>query len=446
MNINTVALWVFILCLCCLPTGCSNAPSLDPEKPVTLTFWHVFGAQTDSPMNALVDRFNHTVGREKGIVISVTSISNSTDIHFALTAAARREPGAGNLPDLFITYPKTVLAIGPDRVMDWRDWLPEEKVKEYAPSFVEEGIVDGRLVLLPVAKSSNVLFINATIFDQFAAATGIGYADLATWEGMFRAAQRYFEWSGGKAFFKYDDWLHYSLLNTASLGGEFFRGGKINFRDERFQKIWRLLAECALAGGVCPLSGYSTTAMMTGETLCGIESTAAILYFKDTVTFPDNTSLPLRLKILPVPCFAEGKPLAIQRGGGLGVIKSTGQKEYAAAIFGEWLTETENNAPFVTAAGYLPVKEAAYQALLNGGAASLPNATYQELYKTVAGIYKSHAFYVPPFFDRYGETEKAFCLAQGAIFARYRASLQNGATTSPELIQEMFKELEQAMY
>ena len=36
--------------------------------------WHVYGAQTESPMNDLVERFNRTEGKERGIVIEVTSV------------------------------------------------------------------------------------------------------------------------------------------------------------------------------------------------------------------------------------------------------------------------------------------------------------------------------------------------------------------------------------
>ena len=35
-------------------SACSDSP-LDPAHPVTLTLWHVYGAQTYSPMNELVD-------------------------------------------------------------------------------------------------------------------------------------------------------------------------------------------------------------------------------------------------------------------------------------------------------------------------------------------------------------------------------------------------------
>lgn len=44
-------------------TGCSSGAKSSSD-PVTLTIWHVFGAQTDSPLNDLIDEFNSTVGKE----------------------------------------------------------------------------------------------------------------------------------------------------------------------------------------------------------------------------------------------------------------------------------------------------------------------------------------------------------------------------------------------
>lgn len=51
--------------------------------------------------------------------------------------------------------------------------------------------------------------------------------------------------------------------------------------------------------------------MMTGETFAGISSSAAILYYNDTVTYPDNTSEPMNLKVLPLPKAKSGKNLIL---------------------------------------------------------------------------------------------------------------------------------------
>ena len=87
------------------------------ETPTTITVWHVYGGQTDSPLNDLIDEFNQTVGKEQRINVQVTSVSNTNTIHELVLAAANGEPGASELPDLFISYPKTVMALPDDSIL-----------------------------------------------------------------------------------------------------------------------------------------------------------------------------------------------------------------------------------------------------------------------------------------------------------------------------------------
>ena len=414
------SLFLFLLVIAaCLLFEYFDSP-LAPRKPVTLTMWHVYGSQTGSPMNDLVERFNRTVGKEQGITVNVTSVSNSSAIHDALIDSARRVPGSGELPDLFTCYPKTLLAMGSDLVMDWNGWFSEAERGEYVPRFLEEGRIDGKQLAFPIAKSTDVLFVNATIFDRFAGDTGGSYEDLASWEGFFRVSRLYHAWSGGKPFFMYSSWLHYAMLNTASFGESLFRDGKINWGDT-FRRVWEPLAEAGVAGEICLLKGYATTAMMTGAVVCGLESTASIMYYKDTVTFPDNTSLPLRLKVLPMPVFEDGKPFAVQRGVSLCALRSTPEKEQAAYVFCKWITEEETNLGFVISAGYLPVKTEAYQRLLDGKRPAFPDESYRSLYEAVGVLHAGYTFFIPPLFDEYGSTEKAFSASLRSIFAEGRA-------------------------
>lgn len=97
---------VLILLTLMMLTGCQqNSDQLSGSNPVTLTMWHVYGSQTESPLNILIDEFNSTVGTKNGIFISVVSVTNTTDIDAALIASANNEPGSATLPDLFTAYP-----------------------------------------------------------------------------------------------------------------------------------------------------------------------------------------------------------------------------------------------------------------------------------------------------------------------------------------------------
>ena len=201
-----------LLCMLLLlpAAGCDSARE---EQPITLTIWHVYGGQTDSPLNDLIEKFNQTVGKELHISVQVTSVTNTNTIHEGVLAAANNDPGTPELPDMFISYPKTVLAMPDEEILvDYRDYFSEEELSAFLPAFIEEGTIHDRLVILPVAKSTEVLFVNKTLFDRFAAETGVTLEDLDTWEGLYQTAALYAQWSGGKTFFVHD--YHFNYLQV----------------------------------------------------------------------------------------------------------------------------------------------------------------------------------------------------------------------------------------
>ena len=74
----------------------------------------------------------------------------------------------------------------------------------------------------------------------------------------------------------------------------------------------------SLAKGHIMLSNlYSNTQVMTGEVVAGIGSSAAILYYNDTVTYEDGTSEPMNLGYGLCPLKTEKKPYITQAGVGL---------------------------------------------------------------------------------------------------------------------------------
>ena len=108
-------------------TGCGQKKN---EDPVTVTLWHVYGGQTESPLNDLIDEFNETIGKEKNIRVQVGSVTNTNTIHENVLASAFGDPGASKLPDMFVSYPKTVLAMPDDtELVDYYDYFTEEELK-----------------------------------------------------------------------------------------------------------------------------------------------------------------------------------------------------------------------------------------------------------------------------------------------------------------------------
>ena len=414
-----------ILLVSSLLTGCSGADG----KPVQLTMWHVYGNQTDSDMNELVDEFNKTVGKNKGIIVQVTMLANSDYIHTALVDAANNVPGAGKLPDIFVCYPKTAIVMGTDLLLDWRVYFNEKEIEEYIPAFVDEGIIDGKLIVFPMAKSSEVSFINRTVFDRFSADTGAALGDLTTWEGMFDVMAKYYDWTDeqtpdvpgdGKAFLFYDSPFNFVQLAARQLGGSFFDGDAIAFDDPIAREAWIYWARAAAAGHINLQYGYGTTQIMTGEAVCEIGSTASIAYFSDVVIYPDNTTEPLEVVVVPFPVFEGAEKSAVQRGTGLCALKGDKAKEAAAVEFIRWFTGKEANTEFCVRMGYMPVKKEAYEAFFVGGSDGIESPDRRSLFESIGVMYREYNFYPSPLFDSYGQLHDDYSTEMRTILRPYQ--------------------------
>ena len=194
-------------------SGASGSAAFSPENPVTVTVWHYYNGPQQQAFADLVNEFNETVGREKGIAVQQSSQATVTDLETSVLAAANREVGAPEVPNIFAAYADTAYAV--DRlglVADLRPYLTDEELAEYVPGYLEEGAFsgEGTLKIFPIAKSVELLMLNATDWEKFAAATGADDSAFATVEGITETARQYYEWTDaqtpdisddGKAFF-----------------------------------------------------------------------------------------------------------------------------------------------------------------------------------------------------------------------------------------------------
>ena len=424
------------------------------KEPITLTIWHVYGGQTDSPLNDLIDEFNETEGKKDGIKIQVGMVSNTNTIHEEVLKAANKEPGAAKLPDLFISYPKTVLAMNDSGILaDYYDYFSEDELKSFIPEFLGEGEIDGRLLVFPVAKSTEILFVNKTIFDRFSADTGASMEQLTTWEDLFDLSDVYYEWSDaqipdveddGKSMFVHDYHFNYFQVGAESLGKDFFEGDQVVYDSEEFKQAWKPYAKAAIKGGIWLNEGYATEPLRTGEAIVSVASSASVLYYEDIVTYPDNRSEPIEIIARPVPVFENGTKLVMQRGAGICLTKSTSEREEAAAKFVKWLTEPEKNVKFVTSVGYMPVTEKAFE-LLPEAIKNLTNEKYKSLYQAYVDTQNDYIFYNAPQMDSYLELETKFEKNIRMKLTSARRAYMNNEADTDTLVWDAFQEFEGSM-
>lgn len=389
------------------------------RDPVTLTLWHNYGGQMKNTMDAMIDEFNATVGAKENIIISVTSISGSETLHEKLAMAAAGDPGAPEMPDITTAYPKTALILAKKGLLvNLGEKFTDEELSAYVPQFIDEGrILDDQLYVFPTAKSTEVLFVNTTIFNRFAMATGITIDELATFEGIARAAEAYYEWTDantpdiendGKMFYMSDSLFNFAMISASQLGADFFDQDMLSLESPAYKRIWDLYFKAGISGHFAAFDGYATDLAKTGDIVCSTGSTAGVLFFSPTVTYKDNTSEPAELAILPYPVFENGKKVAIQRGGGMCIIKSDKRREDAAIAFLKWFTRPDNNLRFVSSTGYLPVTNEAFGELMNTEINNIENDRIKKLLKACRTMHSEYDFYVPPLFDGLDDLQERY--------------------------------------
>lgn len=360
---KTLTIIVFICMLALLLFGCDRQETLlNPQKPVTLTMWHVYGEQADSPMNRYVEDFNRTVGKEKGIIVNVTLMSNASQIGQKLVNAQNGVAGVPAMPDLFFCHNSNAQELGANNLLDWQDVFSASELSDFIGEFVSDGMVDNSLSVLPVSKSTHLLFLAGGAFDKFAKEQNVTYANLATWDGFFSVAEKYYNYSGGKPFCALDYLVRSVELDAISQGAVDFYQNDWYKQNDTLIASYKKFASAIAKGHIVVSDLYSNTQVMTGQTIAGISSSAAVLYYNDTITYPDNTQEPTNLKVLPVPT-SSGKKYATQAGVGLCAYKTTPQKAEAATAFAKWFTEEKRNLDFVAQTGYMPVKNGAFDKL-----------------------------------------------------------------------------------
>jgi len=262
--------------------------------------------------------------------------------------------------------------------------------------------------VFPIAKSTEVLYVNQTLFDRFADATGASADMLSTFEGIAELSQTYYEWSGGKQFYAADSWFNFVEVGMAQMGGSIFEGEALSLDGDGFAHIFETVYAPAVEGGIAIYDGYSSDLSKTGDLVCSTGSSAGILFYGDTITYADGTVENVEYSILPYPVFENGTKTALQRGGGLMVAKSEEKKEYAAGVFIKWLTAPEQNMSFVANTGYLPVTRQAFENELSTHMDTVEDPRIRKMLTSVLAMYEDYSFFTAPTYANFDSDSDAF--------------------------------------
>lgn len=450
-------------------TGCGARENqgteirLNPDKPVSLTIWHYYNGAQQATFNALVEEFNATVGKERGIYVEGYSQGSVSDLEKAVTSAMKGEVGAGSLPDIFSSYADTAYSVQQrGQIADLSPYFSEEELSEYVDSYIQEGYFneDGALYLMPVAKSTEIMMINETDWEPFAKATGAALSELATIEGVVKIAEEYYNWTDsltpdvpddGKAFYGRDSMSNYFVIGMKQMGQEIFeaKDGKVEFHTDKelIRRLWDNYYVPYMKGYFAAYGRFRSDDVKTGDILAYTGATSSSLYFPDVVE-SENSAYSIEYIVMNAPVMEGGENCKVQQGAGMAVTKSDAEHEYAACVFLKWFTQKEQNLCFVCNSGYMPVKKdansiSALDELIAEQNLTINDKTYDCL-KEVLSDFENTSYYTTKNFENGFAARKVldYNLSDKAAADReaFEAAVAAGASRDEELKKYLSEE------
>lgn len=405
------------LCAAALALGCAGCGgSAGPEVPAKVTdimVWTYYNGDQLESFTSLVDQFNETVGAQKGIKVSTESQGSVNDLETSVMDSAEGKVGAAAMPNIFSAYADTAYALDQmGMVVDLAPCLTEEEKAQFVEGYLSEGGFgeDDSIKIFPVAKSTELLFLNDTDWQAFADAADVRYEDLATMEGLTAAAEKYYNWTDaqtaapddGKALFGRDAMANYMLVGARQLGDTIFavKDGRmtVNFERDVARRLWDNYYVPFVRGWFAATGRFRSDDIKTGNVLAYVGSSSSATFFPTRATNDANESHEISLKALPAPQFEGGEAVAVQQGAGMVVTAAKEEEVKASVEFLKWFIRAENNIAFSVGSGYLPVTRKAndMQEILASGLTLDDNMqqTLAVAVDTVNGnrLYTPHAF------------------------------------------------------
>jgi len=451
-------------------TGCGKSDGtkkvkLDPDNPVSLTIWHYYNGAQQATFDSLVEEFNATVGKDEGIYVEAYSQGSVSDLEEAVNSSLNGDMGAEELPDIFSSYADTAYSVQQqDRLADLTQYFSEDELSKYVDSYIQEGYIagDDALYLFPVAKSTEIMMINKTDWEPFAADTGTTLDELATSEGVVQVAQKYYEWTDaqtpdipddGKAFYGRDSMSNYFILGMKQMGEDIFdvKDGTVTLHTDKdkIRRLWDNYYVPYVKGYFAAYGKFRSDDVKTGDVLAYTGSTSSIFYFPESVE-TDTEAYPIDYEILNAPILDGGENYKVQQGAGMAVTKSDDKHEYAACQFLKWFTKTENNMRFVCDSGYMPVLKESndvskLDSLIQDEGLEVSDKAYSCL-TTVMSDFDDTKFYTPKAFENgysarkildYNLSDKA-AADKEAIDAAVAGGISREEAVKPYITDEAF--------
>lgn len=349
-----------------------SAPAEDDhEGLIKIEFWHYYNDAQKQHMDQLIEEYNSTIGKDKGVVVEAYSQGSIADLTSKIDLVLNGSSNDVDMANIVLAYRDMVVntvRLHPDRLVELSSVVPEADLKQYNEAYLDEGYIDGKLYILPVAKSTELLLMNETRLDQFLAAhPDCKTEDMASWEGLERMAEEYFKWTDdmtpdipgdGSPFVGADNLVNYFIAMNHAMGSDIYhydQDGKVvpDLDLDIIKKLFLNYYE-PFTKGYYGASGRYRSDDVKQSYLAGyIGSSSSVLYFPEEVADSDGNMVPVTTGVYQYPVMEGTTPTAIQQGAGVSVFNRGAKENQAALDFVHWLT-IDKGLEMATSMSYMP--------------------------------------------------------------------------------------------
>ena len=340
------------------PPPAVDLESVDPQGQ-EVVFWYQHQRAREQALLEMIDDFNRA--NPHHIRVRGEFAGSYGDIYNKMVVGLQ----GGIVADLVVAYQNQAREyLLADGIVDLNPYmtspkwgLSQEAAADYVQAFLRQDRLGGRQIALPPNRSIEVLYYNIDWLREL----GAGEPP-ATWEEFARLcrAARDRPFSGNAAGtrslgFVLDEDASRVASMTFSRGGDFLdpEGAAYTLDTPETAASLRLM-QSLVAEGAVELMGEpygDQTAFNVGEALFMLRSTSGLPFVQEGVA----SGAGFGWGVAPPPRTAQ-EPVVNFYGASLSVCRTTPERQVAAWLFLKWFTEPLQQARWVKASNYFPVR------------------------------------------------------------------------------------------
>ena len=337
-------------------TGCGGKN----DGKTHIQFWHTMGQANQVMLDRMIESFQEA---NPDIVVEAFSQGGYDDI----ASKIRDAIPAGTTPTLSFCYPDNVATyIEAGAVEELTPYiqneeygLTQEELKDFNSDYWSEGTnyQQPGVFSVPYAKSTEVLFYNATVFEAY------GWTAPTTWDEMWALCSTMKTQLGSKIKtpLGYDSDSNLFITKCvqenipytskdATTKADYYQFNNAQAKTMVSELKLKYDAGLFITKGTQPNSTYTSTAFTNQQIIMSIGSTGGTTY---------NKSLNFDIGVAPLPRGSvNGK--VVSQGPSICIFsRATAAEKVAAWKFYKHITSPDNTATFAINTGYEPVRNSA---------------------------------------------------------------------------------------